>query len=64
MPKRVLFSISERHLDHDHGGDDDVDGDVDAFQNKLDHADDDDEGCHCAVAHVVGDGRDGHDDRP
>ena len=60
----AIFSISERHLEHDHGGDHDVDGDVDAFPNKLDHADDDNDGCDCAGAHDVGDSHDGHDDRP
>lgn len=56
MPERVLLSISERELEHDHGGDDDVDGDVDAVPNKLDHADVEDDGCDGVHAHDVGDG--------
>ena len=58
-----VFSISERELEHDHGDDGDVDGDVDAVPNKLDHADDEDDECHVVRVRDVDDGHDGDDDR-
>ena len=32
-------------MEHDHGGDDDVDGAVDVHHVKHEHADDEDDGC-------------------
>ena len=49
-------------MGHDHGGDDDLD--VDVVPNKLDHVDVEDDGRDGVHAHDVGDGHDGHDDRP
>ena len=56
--------ISEREWEHDHDDAGDVEGDVDAVPNKLDHADDEDDECHVVLARDVDDGHDGHDDRP
>ena len=64
MPERVLFYISERELGLDPSGDDDDGVDVDNVPNKLDHADVEDDGRDGVHAHDVGDGHDGHDDRP
>ena len=63
LPERVCLSISEREVEHDHGGDGGFDGDVEVVPNKLGHADVEDDGCDGVHAHDVGDGLEGHDVR-